>query len=178
MNETVSGKLKYVILWFRIFYGAHLTYSAMRYYLAYAPHSFQLAIHYRPFAPAMPPLARAFVDAITATGIYRVVKTIELIVGIALLLNLFVPLVLLIEMPISVVIFILNFFVVASDRQLFSGPQEILLNGLLMIFYSRYYRPLLEPMVPPLPLWTARQTIANDPSTTSHGARSKPERTP
>jgi len=156
MNETASGKLKYVILWLRIFYGAHLTYSAMRYYIAYAPHWLLAAIHYKPFAPAMPALARAFVDAITATGIYHLVKTVELIVGVALLVNLFVPLVLIIEMPISVVIFILNFFVVASDRQLFSGPQEILLNGLLIVFYSRYYRPLLQPVVPPLPLWRGR----------------------
>jgi riboflavin transporter len=153
MNQTVSGSLKYVILWFRIFYGAHLTYSALRYYIAYAPHGFLAAVHYKPFAPVMPPLARAFVDAITATGIYRVVKTIELIVGVALLANLFVPLALIVEMPISVVIFILNFFVVASDRQLFSGPQEILLNGLLIVFYSRYYKALLQPVVPPAPLW-------------------------
>lgn len=177
MNPTVSGKLKYVILWFRIFYGAHLTYSAMRYYLAYAPHSFLVAIHFRPFAPAMPPLARAFVDAITATGIYQVVKTVELLVGVALLANLFVPLVLIIEMPISVVIFILNFFVVASDRQLFSGPQEILVNGLLILFYSRYYRPLLDPVVPPLPLWTARRTVGSDPDATSAAAPPKPQRT-
>jgi riboflavin transporter len=156
MNKTASGKLKYAILWFRIFYGAHLTYSAMRYYLAYAPHWLLAAIHYKPFAPAMPPVARAFVDAITATGIYQVVKTVELIVGVALLANLFVPLVLIIEMPISVVIFILNFFVVASDRQLFSGPQEILLNGLLIVFYSRYYRPLLQPVVSPAPPWRER----------------------
>jgi riboflavin transporter len=160
----VSGKLKYLILWFRIFYGAHLTYSALRYYIAYAPNGLLAAFHYHPFAPVMPPLARAFVDAITATGIYHVVKTVELIVGIALLANLFVPLALIIEMPISVVIFILNFFVVASDRQLFSGPQELLLNGLLIIFYSRYYRPLLEPVVPPLPLWASSSgTLGGEP---------------
>jgi hypothetical protein len=61
-----------------------------------------------------------------------------------------------VEAPISVVIFILNFFVVASDRQLFSGPQEIILNGLLMVFYARYYLPLLKPVAPPRPLWTAK----------------------
>jgi len=165
----VTAKLKYVVLWFRTFYGAHLTYSAMRYYLAYAPKSLLLAVHYKPLGAVTHPLAHAFVDAITATGIYHVVKTVELIVGIALLANLFVPLVLVIEMPISVVIFILNFFVVASDRQLFSGPQEILLNGLLMVFYSRYYLPLLKPVVPPLPLWT------REPSTGTLGSDHAPQ---
>jgi riboflavin transporter len=157
MTGAVSGKLKYVVLWFRIFYGAHLTYSAVRYYLVFAPQSLLDAVHYKPLGAITHPVAGPFVDALTATGIYHVVKTVELVVGVALLLNLFVPLMLVVEMPISVVIFILNFFVVGTERQLFSGPQEIFLNLLLIVFYSSYYRPLLKPIVPPLPLWTAKR---------------------
>jgi hypothetical protein len=153
--DLVSGRLRYVVLWFRIFYGAHLTYSALRYYIAFAPPSFLQAVHYQPLGRITHPVAGPFVDALTATGIYHVVKTVELIVGVALLLNRFVPLMLVVEMPISVVIFILNFFVVASERQLFSGPQEIFLNLLLMVFYSSYYRPLLKPVAPPRLLWRA-----------------------
>jgi riboflavin transporter len=156
MQNPVPGRLQYFVLWLRIFYGAHLTYSAVRYYLTFAPKSFLHAVHFTQLAPITHPVAGPFVDALTATGIYHVVKTVELVVGVALLLNLFVPLMLVVEVPISVVIFILNFFVVGSERQLFSGPQEILVNLLLMAFYSNYYRPLLSPVVPPLPLWTAR----------------------
>ena len=154
--DVISGRLRYVVLWFRIFYGAHLTYSALRYYLVFAPDSFLRAVHYQPLGRITHPVAGPFVDALTETGIYHVVKTVELIVGVALLANRFVPLMLVVEMPISVVIFILNFFVVASDRQLFSGPQEIFLNLLLMVFYSSYYRPLLKSVAPPRLLWRAR----------------------
>jgi riboflavin transporter len=157
MRDGSSATTKYVILWFRVFYGAHLTYSALRYYIAYTPVSFQNAIGFKGLGAITHPIAGPFVDALTATGIYHVVKTVELIVGALLLLNLFVPLALVVEMPISIVIFILNFFVVASERQLFSGPQEIILNILLMLFYARYYAPLLYAAAPPRPVWTMQQ---------------------
>jgi len=150
----MSPTTKYVILWFRIFYGVHLTYSAGRYYLGYAPQALLQGLHYHWSSHLMHPVAGPFIDALIATGIYPLVKAIELIVGLALLLNRFVPLMLILEMPISVVIFILNFFIVGTERQLFSGPQEILLNVLLMGFYARYYLPLLQPVAPPLPWWT------------------------
>jgi hypothetical protein len=143
MPNGSSGVMKYVILWFRIFFGAHLLYSALRYYIGFAP-----------MAHITHPVAGPFVDALTATGIYHVVKTIELITGAMILFNIFVPLALVIEFPISVVIMILNFFVVASGRQLFSGPQELILNGLLLIFYGRYYAPMFRMIASPKPLWT------------------------
>ncbi|HTY94147.1 MAG TPA: hypothetical protein VMC02_09680 [Steroidobacteraceae bacterium] len=154
MNTAVGGRLTYVVLWFRIFYGMHLTYSAGRHYLGYAPKAFLQAVHYTWSPHLTHPVAGPFIDAITAAGIYPLVKAIELVVGLALLMNRFVPLMLVVEMPISVVIFILNFFVVGTDRQLFSGPQEIVLNLLLIGFYAGYYRPLLRPRASPWPWWT------------------------
>jgi uncharacterized membrane protein YphA (DoxX/SURF4 family) len=138
-----KGVARYVILWFRIFYGAHLLYSSLRFFAGGV-------------TPKVPhPVAGPFVSSLVATGIYPVVKGVELGVGAMLLLNLFVPLVLVIEVPISVVIFILNTFIVASNRQLFSGPQEIIINVLLMVFYGRYYLPLARPIAPARPLWSA-----------------------
>lgn len=132
--------MKYVILWFRMFYGAHLLYSSLRHYLT-------------PFEAQIPGMGGRFVDSLVETGLYEFVKATEGVIGVCLLANLFVPLALLIELPISVVIFHLNFFIVAQGYQLFTGPQELILNGLLMLFYGGYYKSVLQARVPPLPLW-------------------------
>ena len=88
------------------------------------------------------------------------VKIIETGVGVCLLLNFLVPLVLVVEVPITIVIFILNTFIVASGRQLWSGPLEVLLNGSLLVFYAGYYRPMLTWNPKPAPLWTWRRKTA------------------
>lgn len=132
--------MKYVILWFRIFFGTHLLYSSLRHYLT----TWQAVI---------PGPGGRFVDALMETGVYQTVKAIEGIVGLCLVLGLFVPLVLVVEFPISVVIFILNFMVVGTGMQLFTGPQELVLNGLLMLFYGGHYRAMLQPWAKPQPLW-------------------------
>jgi hypothetical protein len=132
--------MKYVILWFRVFFGTHLLYSSLRHYLT-------------DFNAFVPDVGGRFVNALVETGIYEVVKAMEGVVGLCLVLNVFVPLVLVIEFPFSVVIFYLNFLVVATPRQLFTGPQEIFLNGILILFYFGYYRDMLRPRVPPAPIW-------------------------
>ena len=149
----MPGPAKYVIQWFRIFFGAHLIYSAMRHFLGFEVIG---KIHH--------PVARPFLDGLVITGIYPVVKGIELITGLMILTNIFVPLALVIEFPISVVIFILNTFIVASNRQLFSGPQEVILNTLMIVFYARYYLPLIKPFQQPRPLWTASKADLQAPS--------------
>ncbi len=152
MSETASsaqaGAMKYVVLWFRIYFGMHLLYSAMRYLL-----HFDAGV-----GPSPDSVGGQFVAAITVTGIYHAVKIIELIVGAMLIANLFVPLALVIEMPISIVIFILNFLIVGTGRQLFSGPQEVILNVLMILFYGRYYAPLFKFNPVPRPLWTIKRS--------------------
>lgn len=132
--------MNYVILWFRIFFGTHLLYSSLRHYLT-------------DFDAHVPGAGGRFVDALVETGIYEVVKATEGIVGLCLVLNIFVPLVLVIEFPFSVVIFYLNFLIVATPRQLYTGPQELVLNGLLILFYFGYYRDMLRLRAAPAPVW-------------------------
>jgi hypothetical protein len=61
--------------------------------------------------------------------------------------------VLVIELPISFIIFYLNSLIVGTGYQLFTGPQEIVLNCLLMVFYGGYYTSMLQRSAPPKPLW-------------------------
>ena len=131
--------MRYVILWFRIFYGTHLTYSSLRHYLT-------------DWNAMVPDVGGRFVNSLVETGIYEIVKATEGVIGLCLLLNIFVPLVLVIEFPISLVIFWLNFVVVGTGRQLYTGPQEVFLNGILMLFYFGYYKDLLTLRARPQPI--------------------------
>lgn len=132
--------MKYVVLWFRMFYGAHLLYSSLRHYMT-------------DWSAEIPGAAGRFVNSLIETGLYEAVKAIEGVVGLLLILNLFVPLVLVVEMPISIIIFFMNFFLVGTGYQLFTGPQEVFLNGILLVFYGSYYRSMLQMRAPPVPLW-------------------------
>jgi len=138
---------KYVILWFRFLFGAHLIYSAMRHFLGHEV-----------LSNVTNPLAGPFVRLMADMGMYQMVKSIELVTGLLIFFGLFVPLALIVEFPITVGIFLLNTFIVAEPRQLYSGPQELFLNTILIVFYARYYLPLLNARAAPRPLWTAQRS--------------------
>jgi hypothetical protein len=138
-----EGVARYVILWVRIFFAAHLLYSAGRYFLGIEG-----------FGPGPNTLGGEFVTAITKIGLYHMVKVTELIIGIMLLFNVLVPLVLVVEFPITMMILLLNTFVVGTGRQLFTGPQELFLNGFLLLAYGRYYARMFTVFAPTRPLWT------------------------
>jgi len=142
MADGSSGVMRYVITWVRLWFGAHLLYSGFRFYVSGT-------------VPTPHPVAGPFIASLNATGIYPLIKNLEIVTGAMIFFNLMVPLALVVEFPISVVIFILNFFIVATERQLVSGPLELIVNSLLLVFYARYYLPLVTPVAPPRPLWTA-----------------------
>ncbi|MBL8549266.1 MAG: hypothetical protein JNJ73_04730 [Hyphomonadaceae bacterium] len=145
MPDGSSGAMKYVILWFRLLFGAHLIYSALRHYLGFEV-----------LSRVDHPIGGPFVRILAEMGIYELVKFTELVTGLLIFFGRLVPLALIAEFPITIVIFILNTFIVAQPRQLYSGPQELFLNTILIVFYGRYYMPLLRFNAPPRPIWTAR----------------------
>ncbi|MEX3640572.1 hypothetical protein AB3X90_41065, partial [Paraburkholderia sp. BR14427] len=73
--------------------------------------------------------------------------------GILMLSNRFVLLAAIFEFPTSVSIFWINTFIVATPRQLFSGPQELLMNGILLLAYSGYMAVCFRPTLNPMWLW-------------------------
>jgi len=121
---------KYFALWFRMLYGAHLIYSGCRAILT-------------PWQAKIPGPGGEFLHGIEVIGLYGMVKWVELLTGIMLVFNIFVPLALIIEFPITVTIFYLNTFIVGLPRQLFSGPQELVFNSVMFMLYAKYYMPVL-----------------------------------
>lgn len=145
MNQlATSSPWKYVILWVRIWFGAHLLYSGMAYVLG-------------GWVPV--DMEEGYVGAgtimvmLNEIGMYPLVKYLEVIAGFMILFNIAVPLALVLELPISLFIFYLNVFVTGTDRHLFTGPQELLLNASLMFAYGGHYVGMLKLKAQPWWLW-------------------------
>jgi hypothetical protein len=95
------------------------------------------------FADKPPP--PDFIGAMIATGfVFHVVKATELVAGIALLANRCVPLALVALLPISVNVFLVDWFLAHRLRANVMGTGELLMNVALMLAYLEYYRPLLQ----------------------------------
>jgi len=85
----------------------------------------------------------------------------ECVLGLMLLTNRGVLLALMLEMPATVNIFWLNTFIVATPRQLFTGPQELFMNGALLLAYGGYYVSVLQAKVEPMWLWDGLKKVAS-----------------
>lgn len=94
-----------------------------------------------------PPLMRtpAFVQAMIDTGfMFDGTKAVEVVAGAMLLANLWVPLVLVILFPVTLGIWLVDFFLIAlSVRAQALGWSVLLLNTFLLFAYLRYFKPIL-----------------------------------
>lgn len=141
---------RYAVIWVRYFFGFHALYSGPNYFL-----------HLYPQMQMVHPLAGPFQHYMEAVGLFGIVKLIESIVGVCLVLDVFVPLAAIIEMPISFTICWLSVFVVADPRTLWTGPRELLLNAFLVLAYGGWVAPILRPRVAPRPLWASEPIKAS-----------------
>lgn len=146
---TNSRSAYYIITWLRLFFGAHLLFSGGRYILT-------------GYVPEIPGVGGEWVAANAAIGIYQAVKYMEFLFGIMLLTNRFVLLALVLEMPSTVNIFWLNTVVVGTPRQLFTGPQELFLNGVLLLAYAGYLGAALKPRLEPVWLWDSKRVYRDN----------------
>jgi len=91
------------------------------------------------------PLATEFMKAMVETGvIFTAVKTVEVVTGVALLANRFVPLALVVALPVSVNVFFVDVFLIGTwFGGWVLGAGTLLLNVVLLFAYLKYYRPML-----------------------------------
>ncbi|WP_052507918.1 hypothetical protein [Sphingomonas hengshuiensis] len=115
----------------RVYMGGHLLWSCLRYWMS----DLQPAINH--------PVGGPFVESLVAMHAFPAIKTIEGFVGVLLLVNRFVPLALVVEIPTAVTIFYLNTFVTARLSGILTGPPELGVNVALMLLYFEHYRPML-----------------------------------
>jgi hypothetical protein len=84
------------------------------------------------------------VGAMIQNGVlFHLVKATELLTGIALLANRFVPLMLVAALPVTIPIFIVDVFFIAHLRGIVMGAGSLLLNGFLLLAYIGHFRPML-----------------------------------
>ncbi|MGF6638097.1 hypothetical protein OKW38_000314 [Paraburkholderia sp. MM5496-R1] len=150
-------------MWLRLYFGAHLFYSGIRYILS-------------GYVPEIPDISGAYVAAATTIHMYPAVKYMEFFYGLMLLTNRGVLLALILEMPITATIFWLNTFIVATPRQLFTGPQELFMNGVLVLAYSGYMAAVFRLKLEPMWLWDGwKRCLQNETnSSTAKHALSSP----
>jgi len=134
--------MRYLILWVRWVFGAHTLFSGLNYFFNFFPGP---PIDVSPAGP--------FVAAMTHVGLYDLIKVIEVVVGAALLLNWYVPLALIVELPITIGIFQLDVIIDHTPRPLLIGTRELLFNLFLMAAYAGQYRALLTRRAPLSELW-------------------------
>lgn len=130
----------YIVHWLRLYFGAHLLFSGIRYAMT-------------GYVPEIPGVGGEWVQANANIYLYQAIKYLEIVTGAMILTNRFTLLGLILEFPATVNIFWLNTFIVATPRQLFTGPQELFLNGVLLLAYSGWIVAVLKPKLDPLWLW-------------------------
>ena len=156
----LAHPMKYVVVAAQGFFGGHSFFSGLNHFVQWAPEP--VPDH---------PLAGPFVQSLVNMGLFELIKAVETIVGALLLLNLFVPAALLFELPISVVIFFTSVIVVQSERSLFTGSRELLLNLFLISAYFGYYKQVIKVRAEQRPIWRWGQP---EPLTGNLPAKARP----
>jgi len=138
------GKL--VMIFFRIMLGAWMIVSGSSHLLSafgFAP------IFPQPLGNMHP--SNVMLVALIEVGLFDIVKTIELVVGLCLVFNIFVPLALAAALPVSYMVFhnsiALN---LRYDRicSTYMAVWCLYMNVILLLAYIRYYLPMLRMHAP------------------------------
>ncbi|SOZ18790.1 conserved membrane hypothetical protein [Cupriavidus taiwanensis] len=142
MHAAEESPWKYLVLWLRLYFAIHYLASGLNFVIFNFVPDFSHAGRVGPYLHAM-----------TDIGFYQVIKYLEVVLGTMLLFNLAVPLALIVMAGISVTIIYLNLFISPAPRQLFTGLQELLLNGALLLAYGGYYANFCRVRTRPFWFW-------------------------
>jgi uncharacterized membrane protein YphA (DoxX/SURF4 family) len=100
--------------------------------------------HFFPIFPqpmGSQPLSQELISALIDSGLFDIVKAVELIAGICVLIGLYAPLALLVCMPVSFCVFYWDAPLEGwGSRAALFGYAVLLCNVLLCLAYSRSYR--------------------------------------
>jgi hypothetical protein len=123
--------MKTLVFVFRLFLGAIYLIFGLNGLFSFLP------------GPTMAPAARNFIDALMATGyMFPLWKGVEVATGISLLAGRFVPLMLVVALPITLNIFLVH--LILDPASLAIGLLLLLLHALLLLSHLQVYRPLLR----------------------------------
>lgn len=141
------------VTFFRLLFAAHLLYSGGAYiFFGWIPSAMS--------NPASP--VGQFMVELDKIGLYPLVKYVEFVLGLMALTNRFTPAAAVMEFPITVMIAYLNIAVegAIAPRHYYTGVQELLINGIVLLGYGGYYRSMLKMRNQPVWLWEEPATEA------------------
>lgn len=128
MIDSSNPPWKYLITWLRFYYAIHFLKSGLNYAVFGVIPDFSKAGAVGPYLTEM-----------NHIGFYPFIKYLEIVLGSMLFLNILTPLALAFMAGIAFQIIYLNLFISPAPRQLFTGTQELLLCGLLLLSYGKSY---------------------------------------
>lgn len=122
-----------IIIWagIRIFLGLFLL-----------ANGFNFWFHFLPVSPPDSQAANDLMHGLVASGLFEMVKFVEIGAGVALLANRFVPLALLAMLPLTVVIAWVDFVLIREMRAIVFGCLLVVPQICLMLRYLSNYLPL------------------------------------
>lgn len=94
-----------------------------------------------------------FVIAAMQLKLFAFAKVIEMLGGLCLVTNRFVPLGLVLLMPVTVNIFLVNVPWAPFPHIQLSVTRNLVMHGILLAAYANYYYPMLKFRSAPLPVW-------------------------
>ncbi|HYX47211.1 MAG TPA: hypothetical protein VE820_10380 [Sphingomicrobium sp.] len=105
-----------------------------------------------------PPAGPAFVQAMIDTGfLFGAIKIVEVVTGVAVLANRFVPLALAVAFPVTVAAWAVDVGVLGhSLRAQVMGWAVLSMNGFLMLAYFEAYRSMIALRARPYCSWSAK----------------------
>jgi hypothetical protein len=142
MIQAEQSPWKYIVLWLRFYYAIHFLKSGINYAVFGVIPDFSKAGAVGPYLHEM-----------NQIGFYPLVKYLEIILGGMLLFNIFVPVALAVMAGIAFQIIYLNLFISPHPRQMFTGTQELLLCGLLILAYGKTFAQLFQWKAKPMFPW-------------------------
>ncbi|HWW63810.1 MAG TPA: hypothetical protein VNZ43_03550 [Sphingomonadaceae bacterium] len=86
-------------------------------------------------------------------GLFQFAKVLEILGGASLVFNRFVPLGLVILMPVTVNIFLINAFWSPFPHIIYSTTRNFVFHVILLAAYANYYYPMLKFRTAPQPVW-------------------------
>jgi putative oxidoreductase len=124
--------MKAMLATLRIFLGLFLLANGLNFWF-----------HILPITPPASEAATRLMDGLVFSGLFEVVKFIEVGTGLMLLANRFVPLALAMMLPLTVVIAFVDLVLIASTQSVTFGLLLAVPQAILMLSYLRAYLPVM-----------------------------------
>ncbi|MDB5682847.1 MAG: DoxX family protein [Sphingomonas bacterium] len=133
---------KYGVIFIRFYLGGFNLVSGLNYFLLFWP---------------QPRIAEStgndYVLLSMELGLFQFAKVCEIIGGATLVFNRFVPLGLIILMPVTLNIFLINAFYSPHAHIVVSTTRNFVMHGILLVAYANYFYPMLKFRSAPQPAW-------------------------